>query len=45
MKSVKLGAVLAVHCNWQAPVPMPTDGKMYSWDEAGQVWVVAKAEG
>ena len=32
-------------CNWQAPVPMPTDGKMYSWDEAGQVWVAAKAEG
>jgi len=26
-------------CNWQAPVPMPTDGKMYSWDEAAQSWV------
>jgi hypothetical protein len=24
---------------WQAPVPMPTDGKMYSWDEATQSWV------
>jgi hypothetical protein len=25
--------------DWQAPVPMPTDGKMYSWDEAAQAWV------
>lgn len=24
--------------NWQPPVPMPTDGKMYAWDEAGQQW-------
>lgn len=24
---------------WQAPVPMPTDGKMYAWDEAAQSWV------
>lgn len=24
---------------WEAPVPMPTDGKMYSWDEATQSWV------
>ena len=23
---------------WEAPVPMPTDGKMYSWDEATQTW-------
>ena len=23
---------------WEAPVPMPTDGKMYSWDEATQSW-------
>ena len=30
---------LDVDCNWQAPVPMPTDGKMYSWDEATQSWV------
>lgn len=20
-------------CRWQAPIPMPTDGKMYQWDE------------
>ena len=24
---------------WEAPVPMPTDGKKYSWDEASQSWV------
>ena len=24
---------------WQAPVPMPTDGKRYSWDEATTSWV------
>jgi hypothetical protein len=25
---------------WQPPVPHPTDGKMYSWDEATQLWVL-----
>ena len=24
---------------WEAPVPMPTDGKMYGWDEATTSWV------
>ena len=24
---------------WQPPVPMPTDGKMHSWDEATTSWV------
>lgn len=28
-------------CQWQAPVPYPTDGQRYSWDEATQAWVVA----
>ena len=28
-------------CQWNAPVPMPTDGKMYSWDENSQAWVEA----
>jgi len=23
---------------WQAPTPMPTDGKRYSWDEATTSW-------
>ena len=26
-------------CLWEAPVPMPTDGQMYSWDEATTSWV------
>jgi len=26
-------------CLWDAPVPMPTDGQMYSWDEATTSWV------
>jgi hypothetical protein len=25
-------------CNWQAPIPMPTDGKLYAWDEATVSW-------
>jgi hypothetical protein len=25
-------------CLWQAPTPMPSDGKMYDWDEATQSW-------
>lgn len=24
---------------WEAPTPMPNDGKMYSWDEATTSWV------
>jgi hypothetical protein len=26
-------------CQWQAPTPYPTDGKMYTWDEETQSWV------
>lgn len=26
-------------CLWDAPVPMPTDGKLYDWDESTQAWV------
>ena len=26
-------------CLWDAPVPMPTDGKRYNWDEATTSWV------
>jgi len=25
-------------CQWVAPVPMPTDGQMYSWNETAQTW-------
>jgi len=27
---------------WNAPVPMPTDGAMYSWDEVAGEWVAYK---
>jgi hypothetical protein len=26
-------------CQWEAPVPMPDNGKLYNWDEAGGEWV------
>jgi hypothetical protein len=26
-------------CLWGSPVPMPTDGKMYTWDEETTSWV------
>ena len=26
---------------WEAPVPYPTDGKTYDWDEITQSWVLA----
>ena len=25
-------------CQWEAPTPMPTDGKRYSWNEENQEW-------
>ena len=28
-----------VTCQWEAPVAMPTDGKIYMWDEATTSWV------
>ena len=31
-------------CQWKAPTPMPTDGKMYSWDEATTSWVETESE-
>lgn len=24
---------------WEAPTPMPTDGKMYTWNEETKAWV------
>lgn len=26
-------------CLWEAPVPIPDDGKAYNWDEASTSWV------
>jgi hypothetical protein len=28
-------------CLWEAPVPMPEDGELYTWDEAAGEWVAA----
>ena len=25
-------------CIWEAPIPMPNDGKLYSWNESNQAW-------
>lgn len=30
-------------CKWEAPVPYPTDGKKYYWDEATLSWVAYPA--
>ena len=29
---------------WQPPVPYPTDGKIYTWDEATTSWVLAPGQ-
>lgn len=29
-------------CQWNAPVPYPTDGKMYVWDETTLSWVLVE---
>jgi hypothetical protein len=31
-------------CLWNAPVAMPTDGKIYNWDEATTSWVEVPAQ-
>lgn len=31
-------------CQWQAPVAMPNDGKMYSWNEETVSWVEVVVE-
>jgi hypothetical protein len=31
---------LDANAQWQPPVAMPTDGGMYSWDEATTAWVL-----
>jgi hypothetical protein len=25
-------------CNWQSPIPYPSDDKIYSWNEQNQTW-------
>ena len=34
---------LDANAQWQPPVAMPTDGAMYSWDEATTAWVLNDA--
>ena len=31
-------------CLWEAPVPYPTDGKFYTWDEATISWVLVEPQ-
>ena len=31
--------ILNDNCQWEAPVAMPSDGKMYTWNELDQAWV------
>jgi hypothetical protein len=31
---------LDANAQWQPPVPAPSDGNMYSWNEANQAWEV-----
>ena len=31
-------------CLWEAPVPVPQDGKTYAWDETTQTWVEVSQE-
>jgi hypothetical protein len=27
-------------CLWEPPVPYPTDGEIYQWDEENKVWII-----
>jgi len=31
--------ILDANAKWQAPIPMPTDGKNYIWDETTTSWI------
>jgi len=31
-------------CRWQSPTPMPTDGKVYTWNEDTTSWVEVPTE-
>ena len=36
--------VLNENYDWQAPTPMPTDGKLYTWNEDSLTWVEVPVE-
>jgi hypothetical protein len=29
-------------CLWDCPIPMPTDGQFYHWDEANTSWILSE---
>ena len=29
-------------CRWESPIPYPTDGKMYSWNESTLTWDIVE---
>jgi hypothetical protein len=31
-------------CYWESPVPAPTDGKKYEWDEEQQQWTEVETQ-
>lgn len=31
-------------CLWNPPIPMPTDGQLYQWDENTSNWIISKEE-
>jgi hypothetical protein len=33
-----------ITCEWEPPVPYPTDGKIYQWNEETQQWVEITGE-
>lgn len=35
---------LNADAQWQAPIAMPTDGEMYSWNEETQAWIEVTTE-
>jgi len=35
-------ALNTTDCQWNAPVPYPTDGQRYAWDEPTTSWVLAE---
>ncbi len=28
-------------CKWESPIPYPSDGKVYIWDETSQNWILS----
>jgi hypothetical protein len=39
LSHIHLGQKMQTLILWDAPTPMPTDGKRYAWDEDSLSWV------